>query len=270
MYSSLIILSFISSFILQVAADLPLVRNSDGYQAGKYGETPRQKYYTSDIDAPLFQVNTFQPSRLDSSGHLLLSLKREDHAGPYIFSAEDLSLVYADPTMGATHNTMVQEYGGKKYLTYWGSTGSRYEGDCYMMDYRYRVSHKLSASGLNAKADMHDCKITKNGKAILTVYNPIKADLRMVGGKKDDDLIDSVFQVIDIATGKVELTWKASEHISPKESNIDYDKDPWRKPSGGPNENVGYNAYHINSVEQVRFPSSPSHFINLSTDPMTV
>lgn len=62
----------------------------------------------------------------------------------------------------------------------------------------------------NMDGDLHDFVITANDTALVTIYDPIPADLSSVGGPELGWLYDGVFQEIDIATGKLLFEWRAS------------------------------------------------------------
>jgi Arylsulfotransferase (ASST) len=49
---------------------------------------------------------------------------------------------------------------------------------------------------------------------LITAYERKPWDLSAIGGPRNGTLLDSVFQEIDIATGKEVFTWRASEHFA--------------------------------------------------------
>lgn len=64
------------------------------------------------------------------------------------------------------------------------------------------------------EGDLHEFKITRDNTALLTVYATTKADLSSLGKFSEGWLLDSLFQEVDIATGKLLFEWRASEHFN--------------------------------------------------------
>lgn len=91
--------------------------------------------------------------------------------------------------------------------------------------------------------DLHDFVITANDTALVTIYDPIPADLTSVGGPELGWLYDGVFQEIDIATGELLFEWRAS-HFYPPDSSFEPIRDR------GYERTLGYDYYHLNSVDK--------------------
>ena len=105
--------------------------------------------------------------------------------------------------------------------------------------------HRIDAAGPNAHGDLHEFKLTPEGTALLTVYNTTTADLTGMGmGRgKDGWITDSVFQEVDLATGKLLFEWKASEHFRAADGYM-------TNPFGGYSESIPFDFFHINSIEK--------------------
>lgn len=91
--------------------------------------------------------------------------------------------------------------------------------------------------------DLHDFVITANDTALVTIYDPIPADLTSVGGPELGWLYDGVFQEIDIATGKLLFEWRSS-HFFPANSSYYPLRDR------GYERTLGYDYFHINSIDK--------------------
>ena len=85
----------------------------------------------------------------------------------------------------------------------------------------YDIVHEISAKN-DMWADLHDFVVTSEGTALLVIFQPVKADVRVVGRKFNDlwnqAAWDCVFQEINIETGDLLFEWRASEHL---ELNLD-------------------------------------------------
>ncbi len=142
----------------------------------------------------------------------------------------------------------VQTYQGKPVLTWWQGPstapilGTGF-GSYVIMDRSYReIAHVEAGFGTNT-GDLHEFQLTSKGTALLTAYRIVHADLSSVGGPADARVADSMFQEVDVATGKVLFTWHSLGHVGFDES---YDPVPAKDaPASAP----VWDYFHINSVE---------------------
>lgn len=111
------------------------------------------------------------------------------------------------------------------------------------LDSTYKVIHRVSAVGKDIRGDLHEFQLTKDGTALISVYNVTNADLSPMGRPVDGWINDSVFQEIDIATGELLFEWKASEHFDPNESFMTH-------PLAGYWKSIPFDFFHINSIEK--------------------
>jgi hypothetical protein len=85
--------------------------------------------------------------------------------------------------------------------------------------------------------------MTKNDTALLTIYNPIAADLTSVGQGSDNWIYDGIFQELDLATSEVLFEWHASDFYTIQDS--------YTVPGGkGLHKNDPWDFFHINSVDK--------------------
>ncbi|KAF0639023.1 hypothetical protein FPSE5266_01321 [Fusarium pseudograminearum] len=199
-------------------ADVDPVKDLATYNNGFLGQFPSQTFKSSDAVAPVFQINTFEPSLIDNSGFLFLTLKYGDKSGPAIFSSKDLSLVYADIKYERTFDARAQMRYGGKYLTFIEG------GRCHAFDANYQKKWSVSVRDLGAvEADIHDFEFTTQGTALLTAYQDVRYNLTVLGGDIDGWLSDSIFQEVDLDTDRVFNVWRSFTHVNLTDTMVDYD-----------------------------------------------
>lgn len=216
----------------------------DLYNSGALGQNPNRTFHSSKIVAPKFGINIWDAEHLraHSLPFLFLTATEPDSsASPFILNATDLSLVWADTTThrDAAMNFRPQTYRGEKFLSFWEgiNASGRGNGVCVLYDQSYQERYRVTAKDLGFGADLHECKLTHDGTALITVYNLVQYNLTGVGGQDYDQLLDCYFQEIDVETGDVLFSWAASDWFSPKDSYEQY------KPN--------YDFFHLNSVQKV-------------------
>lgn len=210
---------------------------------------PQQTFRSSDIVAPVFQINSIDREQVDDARYIFIgSVYGHMKAGPMIIDSRDFSLVYADQQYENSYTSEVQTIDGERYLTFWEGyhTRGHANGYCLIFDENYNLKYNLTAQGLNgALADMHEMTITENKTVIFSTYFNIPYNCSAVGGPEDALLMDSGFQEVDLETNEVLFDWSASKHFSIEDSAAFY-----RKGFGvGPDS--GFDFAHINSVQKV-------------------
>jgi hypothetical protein len=161
-------------------------------------------------------------------------------------------LTWYDPMPDATaaNDLKVQRYRGRPVLTYWrGSQNTSHgygDGDDIIVDRHYQRLAVVHA-GNGYHADLHDFVLTDTGSAWLTVYAPVRWDLRPVGGRSDGIVLDGVVQQVDVRTGLVEFEWHSLDHVPLSASIV-------RPPH---DSTTAWDYVHLNSVD----PSEPSEVL---------
>ena len=140
----------------------------------------------------------------------------------------------------AATNLRVQQYQGRKVLTWWQGEVAHYgvglQGEYVILDESYHLVATVKAhNGL--AADLHEFIIDGSGVAYFTAYRHYTADLRSVGGPKEGPALDATIQGVDLATGTLVFEWRSADHISFEESKTKY-------VHGAP-----YDPVHLNSVD---------------------
>jgi hypothetical protein len=199
-----------------------------------------------------YPVQTFasqpglQPPRITWSGtdpdpqmgDIFTDAERTPQQGPMIFDPYG-GLVWFQPLAGPTgFDVQVQRYNGQSVLTYWQGKlmNGIGQGQDLILDHSYQLVKAVSA-GNGYQADSHEFQITSRGTALITIYNPVRADLRSVGGPRNGIVLDGIIQEVDIASGKVLWEWHALGHIPITDSYAG-------RPSNGP-----WDYFHINSIQ---------------------
>jgi hypothetical protein len=176
-----------------------------------------------------------------SSGDILLDAHRSTQVGPLILDPQGRPLWF-DPLTGgnAGFDLAVQQYRNQSVLTFWqGHVANGYgQGNDVIMDHSYRQI--ATVNGANGyQTDLHEFQITPQGNAFVTIFAPVHADLRSVGGPRNGVLLDNIIQEINIATGQLLWEWHAYGHVHVGESYAG-------KPGSTP-----YDFFHINSIQQL-------------------
>ncbi|PLB47578.1 hypothetical protein P170DRAFT_409761 [Aspergillus steynii IBT 23096] len=226
-----------------VTTDVAPLTDFVAYQGGQYGLRPNQTYHTSNVTSPIFLVNTWERDLVDNASHVFLGYAPDPETGAVmIFSADDLSLVWFEELSREKVNTpRIARFRENDYLLYWIGEQVRGHGDgkWLMLNSSYDVVYTITTGGLAVGADIHECRLTDEETALITAYNPIPFDLSGVGGTNNDTLLDSVFQEVDVVTGRVLFTWNAIDHFSIEDSCAPYEKEP-----------IGWDWCHINSIQK--------------------
>jgi hypothetical protein len=135
----------------------------------------------------------------------------------------------------------VQQYLGRPVLTWWqGYSGAGVgagEDEIYDSSYR-QIAAVRAGNGLTA--DLHEFRLTPEGTALITAYYPVYWDASALHGAKQQVVLDSIVQEIDIKTGLVLYQWDSLDHVPLTDS---YEAMP--NGAGYP-----FDYFHINSVQE--------------------
>ena len=143
------------------------------------------------------------------------------------------------PTVAA--NLRIQKYQGEKVLTWWegGVTPWAYgDGEGIIANSSYEEIAKVNA-GNGYQMDLHEFELTDAGTALFTIYKPQMVQLPSKPEGKLSRMMDAIVQEVDIKTGLVIWEWHAYGHI-PLEDSL-----------ATPETSSSYDAYHINSIQQL-------------------
>ncbi|KAE8148679.1 ASST-domain-containing protein [Aspergillus avenaceus] len=258
-----VVISLVYLFYVFVVPQLLRFRfrtDLSSYDLGLYGFGPSKSYVSFDYESPVLEIAEFE-SGCDPR-YTLIAPRGDSiaHPGPTILDAQG-NLVWMKYNWGTTQDFKIQRYRGEDYLTYWegGEIEGRGYGSWFMLDSSYTQRYVINPVG-NYGGDLHEFTITTEGTALVSVYDPIPADLTSVGGPELGWIFDGVFQEIDIETGELLFEWRASKHY----------------PINGTYENLGgrgrdrtsaFDFYHINSVaknDEGNYIVSARHYHSVS------
>lgn len=147
------------------------------------------------------------------------------------------------PSDTVATNVQVQYYRGRPVLTWWEGQvilpGGYGRGDYVIADTSYREIARVHG-GNGLVGDLHEFIITPQQTAMFTAYKEVPADLSSVGGPVKGTLLDSYFQEVDIASGRVLFQWNARDHVALNESYL---------PATDEATTGFYDYFHINSIQ---------------------
>ena len=217
------------------------------YDVGFYGAFPVQTYKSFNLTSPRISQKVWDKKCED--GYIFITPKGPSvpHKGPTILDIEG-NLIWMSNDYQTSTNLKVQNYKGKPYLTIWSGqqAGTAGAGDYYMLDQSYNITHTVTPVGADLHGDLHEFKVTADGTALMTIYNKTTMDMRDIGRAEDAWIQDSIFQEVDIETGKLIFQWRASDHYTANES---YDGNPL----AGWFAAMPYDFFHINSVDKDQY-----------------
>jgi hypothetical protein len=136
-------------------------------------------------------------------------------------------------------NFMATTYQGQPVLSWWegyvlSPIGYGY-GEGVIVDASYREIARVRAAN-GRQADVHEFRLTPDGTALLTCYpQTVEGDLSSIGGPRNGRVLESVFQEIDVRTGRLLMEWRSLDHIPVSESY---------RPPADP-----YDYLHVNSID---------------------
>jgi Arylsulfotransferase (ASST) len=117
-------------------------------------------------------------------------------------------------------NVQVHTYRGEPVLVWWEGqvlTGYGF-GEAVILDRSYRELARVRAAN-GHHVDLHELTLTDRGTALFTcppVSRPL--DLSALGGSADASVRESIFQEVDIASGRLIHEWRSLGHVPPAES----------------------------------------------------
>ncbi|MGH9089012.1 MAG: arylsulfotransferase family protein, partial [Acidimicrobiales bacterium] len=166
--------------------------------------------------------------------------------GPMIVDNEG-RLVWFHRVLPAGHaatNLKVQQYRGRPVLTWWEGEivipQGYGKGEYVIADTSYReITRVRGAHGLHG--DLHELVLTSGGTALFTAYRTERADLRSIGGPRRGQLLDSLIQEVDVASGNLLFEWDPRDHVALAES--------YASPSAIPANGGEYDFFHANSID---------------------
>jgi hypothetical protein len=121
---------------------------------------------------------------------------------------------YTPPAGETVANFRTQTYRGKPVLTWWegADQAGHGAGRNVIADEDYNIIETLTP-GDDLSSDVHEFRLTPDGKALITSYREETGDLSALGGPREGTFLNCIATVIDVATKKVITRWNAREHV---------------------------------------------------------
>lgn len=121
---------------------------------------------------------------------------------------------YSPPRGQGIADFRTQTYRGQRVLTWWQGSGHGGHGTGVdeIADIHGRVIATVTPGG-GLMSDVHEFRLLPDGRALLTAYVPVTADLTSVGGPRHGTMLDCVATVVDVASGRPLFRWSALRHI---------------------------------------------------------
>lgn len=197
------------------------------------------EHFHSRPDFRLATTSVPQPHSFDGDYLFIGPLLAGAQPGPLMLDHQAQPVWFKPLTSGSASsdrkatNFRPFTYRGDPVLAWWEGdlVGGWGRGEAIIVDSSYREVARVRAAG-GRHMDLHEFQLTPQGTALFTCYpETVRADLRSLGGPRDGKVLNSIFQEIDVRTGRLLLEWRSLDHIPVSESFVD-----------------GGNYCHINSI----------------------
>ncbi|KAI9702216.1 MAG: hypothetical protein M1820_006298 [Bogoriella megaspora] len=206
-----------------------------------------------EIHAPIVNFDILRPE-LVTPGYVFTAPYRNVDSGVYIYDNYG-NLIWssvADHGPTTAHAPHVCGFRGKPHLCYF--RGHQFQGYSrghgVIMDQSYRIVKTVESAGQGAVSDMHEFRLVGDGStALMTIYQTRQYDLSdfKIGGGIGW-IVDSVFQEVDVETGKLVFEWRSLDHIDPQYT---YTMPATTDTSGdGIQPFSPWDYFHINSIDK--------------------
>ena len=184
------------------------------------------------------------PATGQAPGYVFLAPKRTPgQNGPTILDALGRLVWFHPLPKGTTADDFkVQIYRGEPVLVWWEgkfNRGGYGAGTWVIADKTYTEIARVHA-GNGLDGDLHDIQLTARGTALILIYEQVERDLTEMAARRNGQVLDSIVQEVDVASGKVLWEWHSLDHVGIGETYVNFP----RKPS----QVVDY--FHINSVDE--------------------
>ena len=170
-----------------------------------------------------------------------VSLTGSEQYGPLIVDHAGTPVWFRPLSPGLqVTNFASARYRGKPVLVWWEGKilQSGYgQGEAVVLDHDYREVARVRAAG-GRSMDLHAFALTAKGTALFTCYpQTVQMDLSSIGAPRNSQVLESIIQEVDIASGRLLFEWRSLQHIPVSASEA-----PHAEP---------YDYLHINSIQQL-------------------
>ena len=221
-----------------VLADQPWSKDLKSYQEGNRGQKPVQHFFSSNVVAPVYQVNTFDVSKVDTSEPYMFMCGNYGGWGPSIVSSKDLSLVFSHQVYGGLAQTARswENFKGQRVMSVYVDGAVR----IFNQDYEqiYAVVPQGSLKGVYP--DSHEAMLTDDDTALLIACPATPVDLTSVGGPASGKQVSNCHvQEIDPDTNEVLFQFATLDYFSVDDTYWKY------------NNEDNWDFCHMNAVQKV-------------------
>ena len=170
-----------------------------------------------------------------------VSLTGSEQYGPLIVDRAGTPVWFRPLSPGLqVANFASARYRGKPVLVWWEGKvlQSGYgQGEAVVLDDAYREIARVRAAG-GRSMDLHALALSAEGTALFTCYpQTVQMDLSSIGAPRNSQVLESIIQEVDIASGRLLFEWRSLQHIPVSAS---------QEPHGEP-----YDYLHVNSIERL-------------------
>jgi hypothetical protein len=170
-----------------------------------------------------------------------VTLSGSEQYGPLIVARDGTPVWFRPLSAGLQVSSFFSSsYRGKPVLVWWEGKiqQSGYgQGEAVLLDRSYREVARVRAAG-GRSMDLHALTLTPQGTALFTCYpETVPMDLSSIGAPRHSQVLESIIQEVDIASGRLLFEWRGLEHVPVAAS---------QEPHGEP-----YDYLHINSIQQL-------------------
>jgi hypothetical protein len=170
-----------------------------------------------------------------------VSLKGSEQYGPLIVDSVGTPVWFRPLPKGLQPTGFASSmYRGKPVIAWWQGkvlqTGYG-QGEAVVLDGEYREIARVRAQN-GRSMDLHALTLTPQGTALFTCYpQSVPMDLSSIGAPRNSQVLESIIQEVDIASGRLLFEWRSLQHIPVSAS---------QEPHGEP-----YDYLHVNSIQQL-------------------
>ena len=170
-----------------------------------------------------------------------VSLSGSDQYGPLIVDHNGTPVWFRPLAKGLqATNFTAAEYRGEPVLVWWEGKilPSGYgQGEAVIVNRAYQEIARVRAAG-GRSMDLHALTLTPQGTALFTCYpESVPMDLSSINGPKNDQVLGSIIQEVDVATGRLLFEWHGLQHVP-----VNVSEEPMSAP---------YDYLHVNSIQQL-------------------
>ncbi|KAI3319819.1 Arylsulfotransferase-domain-containing protein [Xylariaceae sp. AK1471] len=230
---------FLFTLIPPVVADVPHYTHLQSYQDGALGEAPSQTFVSSPLQAPIYQVNNLNTSKIDDTPFIFITGKY-DGIGPSIISSKDLSLIWADPQAQRAQAARTYTLYGQPVLGVFASDVVQIYNQYYDLIYRITPKGEFTSHDI----DSHEALITPDNTIVMIIGKEVDANLTSIGRPGMEKVTNNWIQEVDPGSNEIKLEFDMRDYFDVNDSFWPWDGE------GPYHFDWAHDLWHLNSVEK--------------------